>query len=59
MVSAAPAGLMFQWYLGTLPETAEVVLENRLPAHWFGPTLLATLLGIFAYFAVTWLQPRC
>jgi mono/diheme cytochrome c family protein len=57
LVSAAAGAAMLQWYLGTLPETAEVVLENRLPAH-FGPTLLATLLGIAAYFVVTMLQPR-
>jgi len=57
MVSTVAGGLMFQWYMNTLPETAQVVFENRLP-EWFGMSLTATLAGIFAWFAATWLQPR-
>jgi len=57
MVSTVAGGLMFQWYMNTLPESAQVVFENRLP-DWFGMSLAATLGGIFAWFAVTWLQPR-
>jgi len=57
MVSTVAGGLMFQWYMNTLPETAQVVFENRLP-DWFGMSLIATLSGIFAWFAATWLQPR-
>jgi hypothetical protein len=57
MASTIAGGLMFQWYMNTLPETAEVIAQNRLPA-WFGVSLVATLSGIFAWFAATWLQPR-
>jgi len=57
MVSTVAGGLMFQWYMNTLPETAQVIFENRLP-DWFGMSLIATLGGIFAWFALTWLQPR-
>jgi hypothetical protein len=57
MVSTVAGGLMFQWYMNTLPATAQVIFENRLP-DWFGMSLIATLAGIFAWFAATWLQPR-
>jgi hypothetical protein len=57
MASTIAGGLMFQWYMNTLPETAEVIAQNRLPA-WFSVSLVATLSGIFAWFAATWLQPR-
>lgn len=48
---------MLQWYLATLPETAEVVLENRLPAH-FPLALMVAVGGTLVYFALTWVQPR-
>jgi len=48
---------MLQWYLATLPETAEVVLENRLPDH-FPVALMAAVGGSLAYFVLTWVQPR-
>ncbi|OHE61476.1 MAG: cytochrome C [Thiobacillus sp. GWE1_62_9] len=57
MVSTVAGGLMFQWYMNTLPESAQVIFENRLP-DWFGVSLIATLAGIFAWFAATWLAPR-
>ena len=56
MVSTLAGGLLFQWYMQTLPETAEVIAQNRLPP-WFGVSLLAALSGIFAWFAATWLRP--
>jgi mono/diheme cytochrome c family protein len=57
LISTAAGAAMLQWYLGTLPDTAEVVLANRLPPH-FGPTLTVVLLGIGAYFAATMWLPR-
>lgn len=57
MGSTVAGGLLLQWYMGTLPETAQVITENRLP-DWFAMSLLVTLGGIFAWFAATWLQPR-
>jgi len=48
---------MLQWYLATLPETAEVVLQNRLPAH-FPTALLTVVVGTLAYFILTLVQPR-
>lgn len=57
MGSTVAGGLLLQWYMGTLPETAQVIAENRLP-DWFAMSLLVTLGGIFAWFAATWLQPR-
>ncbi|SFU93619.1 hypothetical protein SAMN04489707_104011 [Paenacidovorax caeni] len=55
--SAVAGAAMFQWYLNTLPETAALVLANRLPA-WFQPALLGILGATVAYFAMTLLQPR-
>ena len=57
MVSTVSGGLLLQWYMNTLPETAQVIAENRLP-EWFAMSLVVTLGGIFAWFAATWLQPR-
>lgn len=55
--SALAGAAMFQWYLGTLPEQAAVVLQNRLPA-WFPNALMSILAGTVAYFALTLVQPR-
>ena len=55
--SAIAGAAMFQWYLGTLPEQAAVVLHNRLPA-WFPAAILSILAGTVAYFALTLVQPR-
>lgn len=55
--STAMGVAMFQWYLGTLPETALLVLENRLPA-WFRPGVIGILVGVGAYFAMTLLRPK-
>lgn len=57
MGATLAGALLFQWYMATLPETAQVVFENRLPA-WFGVSLIGTLGGIFAWFAATWMHPR-
>lgn len=57
IVSTLAGAAMFQWYLGTLPETAAVVLENRLPER-FPLVLMSVLAGTLAYFVLTLLQPR-
>ncbi len=57
MGSAVAGAAMFQWYLGTLPEQAAVVLHNRLPA-WFPTAILSILAGTVAYFALTLVQPK-
>lgn len=56
-VATLAGAAMLQWYLATLPETAEVVLENRLPAH-FPMALMAAVGGSLAYFILTFVQPR-
>ncbi len=48
---------MLQWYLATLPPTADVMLQNRLPAY-FPTALMAVVAGTLAYFVLTFLQPR-
>lgn len=51
------AGLgLFQWYLNTIPETAELVMQNRLP-DYFVPSLVAVMGGIIAYFLATLIAP--
>ena len=55
--SAVAGAAMFQWYLSTLPETAALVMQNRLPG-WFKPGVLGILAGTVAYFAMTLVQPR-
>ena len=51
------AGLgLFQWYLNTIPETAELVMQNRLP-DYFVPSLIAVMGGIIAYFLATLVAP--
>ena len=57
IVATVVGAAMLQWYLATLPETAEVVLQNRLPAH-FPSALLTVVAGTLAYFAFTLVQPR-
>jgi len=56
IVSAAAGAAMFQWYLSTLPETAALVLENRLPG-WFKPAVLGILAGMAGYFVMTLVRP--
>jgi hypothetical protein len=56
VATLAGAG-MLQWYLATLPETADVVLQNRLPEH-FPMALLSVVAGTLAYFILTVVQPR-
>lgn len=57
IVATLTGAAMFQWYLSTLPETAEVVLQNRLPAH-FPMALMTVVAGTLAYFVLTLVQPR-
>lgn len=57
IVATLVGAAMLQWYLATLPESAEVVLENRLPAH-FPMALLAAVGGSLVYFLLTYVQPR-
>lgn len=57
LVATLLGGLLFLWYLRTLPESAQVVMANRLPAS-FGPAMLAAVLGMVAYFTAWLLRPR-
>ncbi len=50
-------GLLFAWYLDTLPDYALLVMENRLPA-WFAPSLYAILGGMLVYFVLMIVTPR-
>ena len=56
-VSTLVGAAMLRWYLSTLPETAEVVLQNRLPEH-FPMALMTAVGGSLAYFVLTLVQPR-
>ena len=56
MVATAAGLFLFKWYLSTIPATAELVMENRLP-EYFTPSLIAIMAGIFAYFLFTLLMP--
>lgn len=55
--STLAGAALFQWYLNTLPATAHLVMENRLPGY-FVPSLLAVLGGTLAWFIATLVQPR-
>lgn len=57
IVSTLAGALLHRWYLTTLPETALVVLENRLPASYV-PAMATVLALIVAYFVWTLAQPR-
>ncbi|MGD8999554.1 MAG: cytochrome c [Granulosicoccaceae bacterium] len=57
IVATLIGAALFQWYLHTLPDSAHLVMANRLPAY-FEPSLLAILGVILVYFIVTMLQPR-
>lgn len=57
LVSAGAGALLLQWYLDTLPETAQIVMANRLPAH-FVSAMLAVLGAIAGYFVFTLWRPR-
>ncbi len=57
LVSTAAGVGLFKWYLSTIPATAELVMENRLP-EYFTPALIAVMGGIFAYFLATLLAPK-
>lgn len=48
---------LFQWYLNTLPETAYLVMDNRLP-EWFPNAIMSVLAGAIVYFLVLLFQPR-
>ena len=57
-IGATVAGALLQrWYLTTLPESAQVVLENRLPAG-YGTAMAAVLALTLAWFVWTLVQPR-
>ena len=57
IVATLAGAAMLQWYLATLPESAEVLLQNQLPAY-FPQALLSVVVGILAYFLLTLVQPR-
>ncbi|MDD2893067.1 MAG: cytochrome c [Halothiobacillaceae bacterium] len=50
-------GLLFYWYLNTLPEYAHLIMENRLPA-WFAPSLYSILGAMLVYFLMMMVTPR-
>lgn len=57
LVATLVGAALFQAYLRTLPDTAQVVMANRLPAS-FQPALLGVLAGTVAYFAFLLWRPR-
>ena len=57
-IGSAIAGvLVFRWYLTTLPDTALLVMHNRLP-DWFPVGVMGMLAAVGVYFLATLIQPR-
>lgn len=54
--AAILGSLFFQWGLGTVPESAHLLLKTRLPGY-FVPTMWAILAAIVAYFAALLARP--
>lgn len=57
IASTLVGALLHRWYLATLPDTAQLVLENRLPAGYV-PAMATVLVLTLGYFFYTLLQPR-
>ncbi|RVT52850.1 cytochrome c [Rubrivivax albus] len=57
IVSTVAGALLQRWYLATLPESALVVLENRMPAG-YAPAMATVLALTLAWFVWTLVQPR-
>lgn len=57
LVATIAGGLLFLWYIETLPDYAHLVMENRLP-EWFPTAIISVLGGMIAYFTVMLLTPR-
>ncbi len=55
--STVAGAALFGWYIETLPEHADLVMQTRMP-EWFIPSMLSVLGGISAYFLFTLIQPR-
>ncbi|MFE8035290.1 cytochrome c [Thiohalocapsa marina] len=55
--SAILGVLFFRWYMATLPETATLIMSNRMP-EWFPIGVIGMLVAVAAYFIMTLLQPR-
>ncbi|WP_296696738.1 cytochrome c [Thiocapsa sp. UBA6158] len=55
--SAVLGVLFFRWYLMTLPETATLIMSNRMP-EWFPIGVMGMLAAVAAYFIMTLIQPR-
>jgi len=56
IATLAGAGL-FQLYLGSVPDYALLVMENRLP-DYFGPSIAIVLGLTIGYFVLTMVQPK-
>ena len=57
ILSAIAGVLVFRWYLTTLPDTALLVMHNRLP-DWFPVGVMGMLAAVGVYFLATLIQPR-
>lgn len=57
LVATIVGGALFQWYLQTLPDTAHLVMENRLP-DWFPIAIMSVLGGMLFYFLVLLFTPK-
>lgn len=56
LISTLVGAALLRWYLQTLPESAEVMLAHRLPAH-FDTAMAVTVLAMLSYFLITLWQP--
>ena len=57
IISTLVGMALYPWYIGTYPEIAHLVMDNRLPAY-FVPSILTVLGAILAYFVVTLIKPK-
>lgn len=57
IVSITVGTALLPWYISTLPSTAHLVMQNRIPSYFY-PAILSVLVGITVYFALTLIKPR-
>lgn len=57
LVSAAAGFAMINWYMSTLPDYAQLMVENRLPER-FAPSMMITLGVTAGYFLITLIRPK-
>lgn len=57
LTSGVVGFLLLEWYMSTLPDYAQLMVENRLPER-FGPSMAITLALTAGYFLLTMFRPK-